>query len=197
MILGLDDCGHFHVFTVIPVGGWGLSPVIRGDRWDYKETCATMSDPDNELFDPEGKDPDELVRFGISMPAPLVRQLDDWRKQRGYGSRSEAVRDLVRDMLVTREWETRDPDADMVGVVTLVYRHATHELSEHLTQMQHHHHDVAQAALHVHLNSDNCLEAIVLRGKHSEVVHLAQHLISARGVLHGKFIPTTTGEEVP
>jgi len=139
---------------------------------------------------------EELVRFGISMPASLVRELDVWRRKHGYGSRSEAVRDLVRDMLIAGEWDISDPDAEMVGVVTIVYRHTTRELSEHLTQMQHHHHDVAQAALHVHLNSDNCLEAIVLRGKQSEVVHLAQHLISARGVLHGKFIPTTTGEEV-
>jgi CopG family nickel-responsive transcriptional regulator len=162
-----------------------------------KETRVAMSDPDNDPLDTEEKDPEELVRFGISMPASLVRELDAWRKQRGYGSRSEAVRDLVRDTLVAREWESCDPDAEMVGVVTLVYRHTTRELSEHLTQMQHHHHGVAQAALHVHLNSDNCLEAIVLRGKHADVVHLAQHLISARGVLHGKFIPTTTGEEAP
>jgi CopG family transcriptional regulator, nickel-responsive regulator len=157
-----------------------------------------MSDTDNETPETglECKDPEELVRFGVSMPANLVRELDAWRKQRGYGSRSEAVRDLVRELLVAQEWEMSEPDAEMVGVVTIVYRHTTRELSEHLTQMQHHHHDVTQAALHVHLNSDNCLEAIVLRGKQSEVVHLAHHLISARGVLHGKFIPTTTGEEV-
>jgi CopG family nickel-responsive transcriptional regulator len=157
-----------------------------------------MDDSDRDACEAgtDDRDQEELVRFGISMPAALVRELDAWRKQHGYGSRSEAVRDLVRDTLVTQLWETSAPDAEMVGVVTIVYRHTTRELSEHLTQMQHHHHDVTQAALHVHLNSDNCLEAIILRGKRSDVLHLAQHLISARGVLHGKFIPTTTGEEI-
>jgi CopG family nickel-responsive transcriptional regulator len=143
-------------------------------------------------------DSDALIRFGVSMPAPLARDLDAWRKRRGYPSRSEAVRDMVRDTLVETRWqqENADPDEPMVGVVTLVYQHTTRQLSEHLTQVQHHHHDTAYAALHVHLTEENCLEVIVLRGRRADVLHLAEHLTSARGVLHGKFIPTTTGEDI-
>lgn len=143
-------------------------------------------------------DSEGLVRFGLSMPAALVDDLDAWRKQHGYTSRSEAIRDLVRDRLVAARWqeEQSDPDAEMVGVVTLVYQHTTRQLSEHLTQVQHHHHTVAQAALHIHLTPENCLEVIVLRGPRAEVKAMAEHLISARGVLHGKFVPTTTGEEL-
>lgn len=137
---------------------------------------------------------EELVRFGISMPAHLVHQLDLWRKERGYGSRSEAIRDLVRDTLISHEWETAPADTEMVAVVTIIYQHNTRELSEHLTQLQHHHHEVAQAALHIHLSPEYCLEAIVLRGKKEEVEHLATHLISAKGVLHGKIVPTTLGQ---
>ena len=141
---------------------------------------------------------EEVVRFGISMPAGLVRELDAWRTQHGYASRSEAVRDLLRDMMVAKRWEEGSPEEtpDMVGVVSIVYKHATRELSEHLTELQHHHHTVAQAALHIHLNPENCLEVIVLRGNKLEVSTLANQLISARGVLHGKFIPTTSGEDV-
>ena len=132
------------------------------------------------------------------MPAPLVRELDSWRDKHGYASRSEAIRDLLRDKIVERQWEDRvsESNSDAVGVVTLVYKHTTRELGDNLTEMQHHHHTVTQAALHIHLTQENCLEVIVLRGNQSEVSSLANHLISARGVLHGKFIPTTTGEEI-
>ena len=139
---------------------------------------------------------EELVRFGLSMPASLVRDLDGWRKGRGYANRSEAIRDLVRDALVATRYETGAADQEMVGVVTIVYDHTTRQLSDHLTDMQHHAHHISQATLHIHLNPDNCLEVIVLRGPRSEVAELADHLISTKGVLHGKFIPTTTGEDI-
>jgi CopG family nickel-responsive transcriptional regulator len=135
---------------------------------------------------------EEIVRFGVSMPASIAASLDAWRTKNGYPSRSEAVRDLVRERMVADQWEVGE-DSEMVGVVTLVYKHSTRELSDNLTEMQHHHHEVAVAALHIHLSYENCLEVIVLRGNKSEVMHLANHLMSARGVLHGKFVPSTTG----
>jgi CopG family nickel-responsive transcriptional regulator len=147
---------------------------------------------------PACKEEDGLVRFGLSMPAPLVRELDAWRKVRGYTNRSEAVRDLVRDALVEAQWEQAqaDPGAEMVGVVTLVYDHTTRQLSDHLIDMQHHAHGVAQATLHIHLTPEHCLEVIVLRGSRADVTGMADHLISARGVLHGKFVPTTSGDKI-
>lgn len=155
----------------------------------------------HEDHNPPGITQDEsegLVRFGLSMPAPLVRDLDAWRKRQGYANRSEAVRDLVRDALVAAHWEEEpdDPGAERVGVVTLVYDHTTRQLSEQLTQMQHHGQGTALAALHIHLTEAHCLEVIVLRGTQAEVTSMAEHLISARGVLHGKFVPTTTGQNL-
>ncbi|HZO88433.1 MAG TPA: nickel-responsive transcriptional regulator NikR [Chthonomonadaceae bacterium] len=144
-----------------------------------------------------GETEDELIRFSVSMPAHLVRDLDNWRNALGYSSRSEAVRDLVRDRLVEEQWKAEeDSCAEKVGVVTLVYQHSTRQLSDHLTEMQHHHHAVAHAALHIHLTPENCLEVIVLRGAKAEVNALANHLISTKGVLHGRFIATTTGEDI-
>jgi len=143
------------------------------------------------------EDGDSLVRFGVSMPAALVRELDTWRKSLGYTSRSEAVRDLVRDALVETQWQQEgDPDSEMVGVVTLVYQHSTRLLSDHLIEIQHHDHKTAQTALHIHLSAENCLEVIVLRGRRADVIHMAGHLTSARGVLHGKFVPTSSGEDL-
>ncbi|MCW3100277.1 MAG: nickel responsive regulator [Chthonomonadaceae bacterium] len=153
-------------------------------------------DPDAAIA-PTAEEGDCLVRFGISMPAALVRDLDNWRKSLGYASRSEAVRDLVRDALVEAQWQQdADPDREMVGVVTLVYQHSTRQLSDHLIEIQHHDHKTAQTALHIHLSAENCLEVIVLRGRRADVIHMAGHLTSARGVLHGKFVPTSSGEDL-
>jgi len=127
------------------------------------------------------------------MPASLVRDLDSWRRATGYPNRSEAVRDLVRDALIEARSECADPEAEMVGVVTLVYNHTTRQLSDHLIDMQHHDHHIAQATLHIHLSPEHCLEVIVLRGPRAEVTHMANHLISAKGVMHGKFVATTSG----
>ena len=157
-----------------------------------KQEKAGSKNTDGE----SGSETDELMRFGLSMPAALVQDLDAWRKGRGYANRSEAIRDLVRDALIETRSEDGDPLAEMVGVVTIVYDHTTRQLSDHLTDMQHHAHHISQATLHIHLNPDNCLEVIVLRGPRGEVMALADHLISTKGVLHGKFIPTTTGEDV-
>lgn len=144
------------------------------------------------------KGTDGLVRFGLSMPAALAEDLDNWRSKRGYTSRSEAVRDLVRDALVLSQWQEQaeDPAAETVGVTILVYNHHTRQLSDHLTEIQHQHHTIAQVALHMHLSPEHCLEVIVLRGPRGEVTALAERLISSRGVLHGKFVPTTTGEGI-
>ncbi|MGC8666838.1 MAG: nickel-responsive transcriptional regulator NikR [Chthonomonadales bacterium] len=154
--------------------------------------------PLEERGDTPPANDDELVRFGVSMPAALVRDLDRWRKGLGYPSRSEAVRDLVRDALVQTQWRDEGDSAagEAVGVVLLVYDHTTRQLSDRLTDMQHHSRAKALAALHIHLTLENCLEVVVLRGARADVRELAGHLISARGVLHGVFIPTTTGEEL-
>ena len=139
---------------------------------------------------------DSLVRFGVSMPALLVKQLDEWKNLRGYPSRSEAVRDAVRQSLVEMRWnDGEDEHGERVGVVTLVYQHNVRQLSEHLIEIQHHTHTVSIASMHIHLTHENCLEVIVLRGPQDEVATMADHLISAKGVLHGKFVPLTTGED--
>ncbi len=161
------------------------------------ETEKSNAEESNGSISPVPEDGDSLVRFGVSMPATLVRDLDAWRKSLGYTSRSEAVRDLVRDALVEEQWrQDADPNAEMVGIVTLVYSHSTRQLNDHLIEIQHHDHKTAQTALHIHLSAENCLEVIVLRGRRADVIHMAGHLTSARGVLHGKFVPTSSGEDL-
>ncbi len=132
-----------------------------------------------------------IVRFSASLEAELLDKFEEASHRRGYSNRSEALRDLIRDSLVREEWEG---DQEIVGTVTLVYDHHTRELSEHLTHIQHDHHDIILSAMHVHLDRDNCLEVVAVKGRASVVQRIADSLVGTRGVKHGRLTATTTGK---
>jgi CopG family nickel-responsive transcriptional regulator len=136
----------------------------------------------------------ELARIGVALDSLLLRKFDELIEERGYTNRSEAFRDLIREELVRKSWES--PDADVVGTVTLVYDHHVRMLSEKLTSMQHDHHKNILSTMHVHLDHDNCLEVLVVKGKAKSVQKIADGLISTRGVKHGRLTLTTTGAEL-
>jgi CopG family nickel-responsive transcriptional regulator len=136
----------------------------------------------------------ELSRIGVAIDADLLQKFDDLIATRGYSNRSEAFRDLIRDELVEKAWE--QPDSNVVGTVTLVYDHHVRMLSEKLTDMQHSHFHHILSTLHVHLDHDNCLEVLVVRGKASVVKKIADALISTKGVKHGRLTITSTGVEL-
>ena len=131
-----------------------------------------------------------VERFSVSMEADLLEQFQALADKRGYANRSEAVRDLVRDALVREEWSG---DEEIVGTVTIVYDHHTRELGERLTSVQHDHHALILATMHIHLDHENCLEVIAVRGKAPDVQRIADALIATRGVKHGRLSATTTG----
>lgn len=135
---------------------------------------------------------DELTRFGVSLPAQLIKAFDESIERKGYRTRSEAIRDMMRDYLVEKEWENNA--GEVVGTVTIVYDHHTRELSSVLNNLQHDHHDEIICTTHVHMDHDNCLEVIVVKGTSERVMAIADQLISTRGVKHGKLVCTTTGE---
>ena len=133
-----------------------------------------------------------LVRFGVSIPQRLLAAFDKRIRAKGYRTRSEAIRDVVRDYLVEEEWERHA--GTVVGTITVVYDHHTRELTQVLTELQHQFHGEICCSTHVHLDGHNCLEVIVVKGASREVQRIADRLISTRGVKHGKLICTTTGE---
>ncbi|MBK7930793.1 MAG: nickel-responsive transcriptional regulator NikR [Bryobacterales bacterium] len=133
----------------------------------------------------------DLSRIGVAIDASLLNKFDDLISERGYTNRSEAFRDLIRDELVRHDWEK--PEVPVVGTVTLVYDHHVRQLSERLTGLQHDHHHNILSTLHVHLDHDNCLEVLVVKGKAGEVRKIADALLSTKGVKHGRLTLTTTG----
>lgn len=126
------------------------------------------------------------------MPEGLLTALDEHIAQEGYANRSEALRDIIRDHLVAYRWV--ESEAEVVGVITLVYDHHSYGLDDHLTEFQHEQHEIVLCSTHVHLDHRNCVEVIVVRGKGAEVQALANRLISEKGVKHGQLSCTTTGE---
>ena len=135
-----------------------------------------------------------LSRIGVAIDSDLLARFDRLIAQRKYTNRSEAFRDLIRDELVEKAWQS--PDSQVVGTVTLVYDHHVRMLGEKLTDIQHDHHRLILSTMQVHLDHDNCLEVLVVRGRSSEVRKVADSLISAKGVKHGRLTITTTGTDL-
>lgn len=136
----------------------------------------------------------ELSRIGVAIDSDLLKKFDDLIATRGYTNRSEAFRDLIRDELVEKAWQT--PETPVVGTLTLVYNHHVRMLSDKLTDMQHDHFEHILSTLHVHLDHDNCLEVLIIRGMAGKVRTIADGLISTKGVKHGRLTITSTGAEL-
>ncbi len=133
----------------------------------------------------------ELARIGVAIDEDLLKRFDELNGRRGYTNRSEAFRDLIRDVLIQET--TTTPERDVVGTLTLVYDHYVRMLTDRLTEMQHDHHQEIVSTLHVHLDHHHCLEVLVLRGKSAQVRAIADKLIATKGVQHGRLTLTSAG----
>ncbi|MEI8298076.1 MAG: nickel-responsive transcriptional regulator NikR [Pseudomonadota bacterium] len=124
-----------------------------------------------------------MERFTISLDDELARDFDAFIAARGYGNRSEAVRDLIRARLELEVGE--QGTGHCVASLSFVYNHHERELAERLAEHQHAHHDLTVASLHVHLDHENCLESVILQGPVGAVRTLAGQLTAEPGVRHG------------
>ena len=135
-----------------------------------------------------------LTRFGVSIPDSLLGDFDRLIARKGYQNRSEAIRDMIRDSLVTEEW--RAGNKEMVGTISLVYSHHTRELSRILTRLQHDHYRTILSTLHIHMDEHHCLEVLVVKGKGEEIRKIGDRLIGTKGVKHGRLSLTSTGKNL-
>ena len=137
-----------------------------------------------------------LERIGVSLEDELLGKFDKLIAEKGYVNRSEAIRDLIRDALVQREWSQSSARQEVVAVAILVYDHDASSLSQKLAHIQHENHKAVVSALHVHMDAHNCLEVLVLRGRAHDVLSMGEGLVSTKGVKYGKLVPATTGQEL-
>lgn len=136
-----------------------------------------------------------MERITISVDTELARGFDELIRERGYASRSEAMRDLLREQLRARATRARKDAGACIGTLSFVYNHHERELGERLTAMQHQHHDLVVSGMHAHLDHEQCLETLILKGTTAAVRAFAEALIAERGVRHGQLnlVPVETG----
>lgn len=130
-----------------------------------------------------------LVRTGIALDSELLERFDQMIEQKGYSSRSEAVRDLLRNLFVEEDIASNKV---IVATLTLIYDHHQSGLSEQLIDAQHDYKGRVLATTHVHLDHQNCLEVIILKGRGKDAKKFANQLLSLKGVKHGKLVLTNT-----
>ncbi len=135
----------------------------------------------------------KLVRFGVSLEEELLLQFDRLIKQRKYTNRSEALRDMIREELVKKEWTE---NKEVTGAITLVYDHHTRELVTKVLDVQHDYHTCILSSQHIHLDHHNCFEIIVTRGKSKEIEELYRKLKSIKSVKHAGFMMATKGNDL-
>ena len=136
----------------------------------------------------------KLTRIGVAIDSDLLEKFDELIDLRGYPNRSEAFRDLIRNELVEESWKS--PESEVVGSVTLVYNHHVRQLNDKLLDLQHDHHDSILSTLHVHLDHENCLEVLLIKGKAAAVNQIANALISTKGVKHGRLTLSSSGRNL-
>jgi len=134
-----------------------------------------------------------LVRFSVSLEEDLLRRFDFRIKEQKYKNRSEALRDLIREDLVSREWQKNEKVA---GTITLVYDHHKRGLVQNLTALQHEYHHIIISTQHIHLDHSNCLEVIIVQGKAHSLDQLASKLKVVKGVKYGNLAMATSGKEL-
>ena len=123
-----------------------------------------------------------MERITITIDDDLLATVDRLVKKRGYPSRSEAIRDLVRD--AAKLEHTAEVQAQCVATLSYVFDHATRELSQRLVNAQHDHHDLGIATTHIHVDHNSCLEVAILKGPIAAIQELADSLTAQRGVRH-------------
>jgi CopG family nickel-responsive transcriptional regulator len=142
-----------------------------------------------------GDDVSSLVRFSVSLESDLLDQFDRYIQEQRFATRSEAVRQLLRETLTTHGWDTDAEDA--AATLTIVYDHHRTSLMEKLLELQHRHAELVVSTMHVHLDHDHCLEVIVLRGRATSLQKMAAELKGLKGIHQGKLVLARTAAHAP
>jgi CopG family nickel-responsive transcriptional regulator len=135
----------------------------------------------------------QLVRFGVSLEKKLLDKFDRLLSHKNYSNRSEALRDLIRETLVAKQWQA---GGEIAGAITLIYDHHKRELANKLMDIQHDFGSIIISSQHVHLDHSHCLEIIAIKGKAQEAQELTDRLKAVIGVKHGTLSMSTTGKDL-
>ncbi len=137
----------------------------------------------------------ELMRIGVSLPDNLLGRFDEIINKRGYSSRSEGIRDAIRNYILNYEW-MNEVEGDRIGIISLLYDHDQRGLVNNIIDIQHDNSELTQSSVHVHIDEHNCLEILTLRGDAKQIKTFAEKMMSLKGVKHVKLTTITPGVEL-
>ena len=132
----------------------------------------------------------ELSRFGVSVEDDLLVSFDRLIGVQGYETRSEALRDLMREALIKSKLENLPESGEAIGSLTLVYDHHAANLQHEMADIQHLHHSLILSVMHLHVNHDDCLEILAIRGPIANITDLSDKLLSLKGIKNGRLFLT-------
>jgi len=136
----------------------------------------------------------KTVRFSISISPDLLEKFDQAIKERAYKTRSKAIRDLIVNFIVDREWERSE--REVMGSLTVLYDHESRGLIEKLLDIQHDRRRNIISTMHMHIDEQNCMEILAVKGYPKEIRELADKILSCKGVKHGRLVMSITGAEI-
>ena len=134
----------------------------------------------------------EIVRFSVSLEADLLAAFDGYCESGKFATRSEAIRQLLRERLTHAAWA--DAAEDVAASLTLVYDHHRAKLTDKMIDIQHRHADRVVSSMHVHLTHDLCMELIALRGPAAELQELAAELTGLKGIFQAHLVVARAGD---
>ena len=126
-----------------------------------------------------------MKRFGVSLEDNLLKELDELVSIHGLPNRSQAIRYLIRKNKVKEQWTS---NANVSGCIVIVYDHHKRDLLNKSVDIQHEYQHLVLSTQHVHLDHNNCLETIALKGKAKQLKELADNLIALKGIKHGELV---------
>ncbi|ABR56759.1 nickel-responsive transcriptional regulator NikR [Methanococcus aeolicus] len=138
----------------------------------------------------------DMDRISISLPTKLLGEFDEIIGDRGYASRSEAIRDSIRDYIIKHKW-IHSLEGERSGTITIIYDHHASDLMERITTIQHDYSNLIVATLHMHMDHDNCMEVVIVRGDAKIIRELTDRLTSQKGVKQVKLNVMVPGGNIP
>jgi len=131
---------------------------------------------------------EKITRFGVSIEPDLLEKFDRMMKKKRYTNRSEAIRDIIREHLIIEH--VKNPSAEVIGTLTMIYDHHTGPLVDRLLEIQHDHYQEILTTTHIHIDHNTCLEVLVLKGKAQNIQKLADTIKALKGIKHGELVIT-------
>jgi CopG family nickel-responsive transcriptional regulator len=138
-----------------------------------------------------------LPIVSISLTSELLRNLDEFMRSKGYSSRSEAIRDAVRELLSEYELD-RFEKQKVTSTITVISEHERHDVDERLTRLRHEHDEIVSGNMHIHLGRTYCLEIFITEGEVDKVLSFIGRIRAMRGIQQVKYtiVPLTNMSEV-